>query len=608
MGLIATVAIGNKVVEAANPEGIVQTDGTKLVYPDGTEYDIRGISFANQVYDNPSSVTKTHHDENAYKILSEMGFNSIRFYINYGIFEDDENPYEYKEEGFAWIDKNIEQADKYGIKLILNMHYPQGGYQSTGTGIELWTDIENQKRLIALWSEIARRYEDCDTILGYGLVNEPIVAKTDINLKGVDIWKDLAQRITDGIRIYDENHIVFIENIYGSQIYDENKGEWIKDKNDKDSWTLIDDDNVVYEFHFYNPLEVTHMHIYGDEINKDATYKLDAKTMEAMVYYALKWGEDNNVPLFMGEFGTSKISYENNALGEQWMEAMMHIIYKYDINFSYHNFHERNFGLYTTSSSVAYDNLNKRLYDILMEYFELVNNEEPKVEEPEVEEPKVEEPEIEEPKEEEPEIEEPKEEEPEIEEPKEEEPEVEEPKEEEHEHKLITTIVTATTYRKGSILQACEGCGEVFYYTDVARIKGMKLSASSFKYTGSEIKPEVVVTDKYGNVIASKYYTVTYYNNVNAGSGTVQVVFHKYYEGTLRSTFTIKPSFSFSNKGKSLWNDITSSYKSNKKEKANVNNVAIEKNTNEINLKNVIETVIVTVKNKINKIKIKTLQ
>ena len=591
--LMALVIFGGKTTFAAQPEGIIETDGTKLVYPDGTEYKIKAISFANQVYGNPSSVTSTHHDENAYKILSEMGFNSVRFYINYGLFESDKNPYVYREEGFAWIDKNIQQAEKYGIKLILNMHYPQGGYQSSGEGTALWTDAQNQERLIALWTEIARRYADCDTILGYGLVNEPIVAKTDSSLKGIDIWKNLAQRITSGVRKYDKKHIVFIENIYGSQIYDQSTNSWVVDKNDTDAWTLINDNNVVYEFHFYNPLEITHMHIYGEEINKDNSYKLDTNTVEAMICYALKWGKDRNVPMFMGEFGTTKVSYENNALGEQWMRAMMQIIYKYDINFSYHNFHERNFGLYTTSSSVAYDDLNEKLYSILMEYFELVAEDEvnqPEAEDPEVEDPEVEDPEVDDPEEEDPEIEKP------------------------HVHNAVVTVVPSTTKANGSILQACDGCGDVFYYTDVAQIKSIKLSETSFRYTGAEIKPNVIITDIGGNVLSASHYTVKYYNNVRVGTATVKVTFHGYYAGTLSTTFKIKSSYSFFSKSSSKSSTTTTFLASERTESVkdakavNATDNAQKETIYDLNKKEIITAVIRIVKNKISEFANKTLQ
>lgn len=178
-----------------------------------------------------------------YARVKDMGMNIIRFYLNYKIFEDDSNPYTYKQTGWDWIDQNIAWAKKYGVFLILNMHAPQGGYQSQGTGDALWTDIENQNRLTALWKAIAQKYKNESQIIGFGLVNEP-VPTTDLSQ-----WQQLAQRITNEIRTVDKNHIVVVERA----IYVKGKPE-TTDYN----FPSISDNNLVYEFHIYDPFEYTH--------------------------------------------------------------------------------------------------------------------------------------------------------------------------------------------------------------------------------------------------------------------------------------------------------------------------------------------------------------
>ena len=68
--------------------------------------------------------------------------------------------YTYDERGFAWLTRNLAWAKAHGIRLLLNLHVPQGGFQSAGEGRALWNDPENQRRFVALWREIARRYRD----------------------------------------------------------------------------------------------------------------------------------------------------------------------------------------------------------------------------------------------------------------------------------------------------------------------------------------------------------------------------------------------------------------------------------------------------------------
>ena len=172
-----------------------------------------------------------------------MGANSTRFLLNYVTFEDDAAPGVYKDAGWAWIDQNVAWAKAHGIRLILNMHVPQGGFQSNGDGGALWSDVANQDRLTALWKEIARRYADEPIIAGFGLVNEPepLVSRQQ--------WQDLAARLLAAIRSVDTNHIVFVERPIAVA------GDFNSDA-DMNLFTL-DDANIVYEFHFYDPTDYT---------------------------------------------------------------------------------------------------------------------------------------------------------------------------------------------------------------------------------------------------------------------------------------------------------------------------------------------------------------
>lgn len=237
-------------------EDFVHADGTKIIGEDGNEFHIKGIAFGNSVWDNPSVPDTSHHDEKAYKDIADMGFNCVRFYLNYGIFEDDKNPYRYKNAGFDWIDTNIKWAKKYGIKLILNMHVPQGGYQSQGNGTELWTDRNCRDRLTALWKAIAKRYANEPTIIGYGFVNEPIVPMQKTFEKTFEQYDSLMNRIAKAIRNVSPYQMIFIEGI--NAVSKEN-GEKVYDMFTVDTcFANIDDSNIAYEFHDYDTFFFTH--------------------------------------------------------------------------------------------------------------------------------------------------------------------------------------------------------------------------------------------------------------------------------------------------------------------------------------------------------------
>lgn len=520
-------------LEKLGMNSFITVDGKKLT--DGeNEYTIRAMALGNLVWNNPSLPEENHHDEASYNELYELGFNSVRFYLNYGLFEDDDNPYVYKDTGFEWLDKNIEWAKNNGIRLIFNMHVPQGGYQSMGEGTALWEDPEIQNRLIALWKAIAEHCKDDPSVLGYDLLNEPVVEYKGSVEEAFLQWKSLAERIISAIREVDPKHIVFVERINYLKNYNV-YGDWAIDINGDMNYTLLDYDNIVYEFHTYTPLYYTHQaygnnraypnenkvfysnarwagssqnnsvydpslgdewqylegemfkadsesfkigeavakaanigvggKIYFDDIvigeydengeyirdvlscgfdeeeywglwspdnsasheySKDIGHNqagclcicnaseetslsnFDEMFVPVQGYYYkisgwvkaestdgkptafftidfmdaddvsvfnkealenefvrnIKFGEENNVPLFLGEFGANTACFRNNCGGDIYVEDMIDLCLKYGINFCYHDYHGNGFGLYRNAPDEKYDVPNKALMEV----------------------------------------------------------------------------------------------------------------------------------------------------------------------------------------------------------------------------------------------------
>lgn len=255
--LMLTLSAGFPVsAKEYSEKDFVHAEGMKIIGTDGRELHIKGMALGNSVWGNPSSPDLTHHDENTYKELSEMGFNCVRFYINYGLFESDNAPYHYKSSGFKWLDKNIAWAKKYGMGIIINMHCPQGGYQSNGDGMGLWNDKQNQDRLTALWKKIAKRYAKEPTVWGYGLINEPVVPMKDTMEETYGQYNKLMQRLTSEIRSVSPYQAIFVEGICSAVKPDgEREYEYFTPEH---SFADIDDDNIVYEFHKYDPFYFTH--------------------------------------------------------------------------------------------------------------------------------------------------------------------------------------------------------------------------------------------------------------------------------------------------------------------------------------------------------------
>jgi endoglucanase len=202
------------------------------------------VAFGNDVWSGRSTPPEKHHDERDFARLADWGMDAVRFYLNYQLFESDAQPGQYRQTAWDWLDRNIAWAKRHRVRLILNVHVPPGGFQSNGAGDALWNVTANQDRFVLLWKAIAEHCRNEPTIAGYDLLNEPHP------VTGRQQWADLAARITAGIRQVDGEHMIFVErtNAVGS--------EWANDANM--NFFLVPDPNVVYEFHFYSPIEYTH--------------------------------------------------------------------------------------------------------------------------------------------------------------------------------------------------------------------------------------------------------------------------------------------------------------------------------------------------------------
>lgn len=231
------------IVNALSAQNFIKRTGTKLSMG-GEEIVLRGMSFGNRVWENVA-LPSGHHTEADIARIHDLGMNAIRFYMNYRTFEDDSRPYTYKQAGWDWLDQNIAWAKKHHVYLILNMHVPQGGFQSQCKGEALWKVQDNQDRFVALWKNIAQRYSSETQIAGYDLLNEPTPSDSVMKLQ------HLLQKTIDAIRTVDANHMIIAERALALGCdYGYNDGKY--------NYPILKEDNLMYTVHMYEPFEYTH--------------------------------------------------------------------------------------------------------------------------------------------------------------------------------------------------------------------------------------------------------------------------------------------------------------------------------------------------------------
>jgi len=148
--------------------------------------------------------------------IRSLGLNLVRLPFNYRHFEDDMNPMAIREAGLKQLDRVVKICADHEIYTILDLH-AAAGYQNQDWHSDnpsqqafFWQHKHFQDRAVWLWEIIADRYKDNPWVAGYDPLNEPS------DPTGTTITH-FYQRVVDGIRKVDPDHIIFLEGNRFSQ-------------------------------------------------------------------------------------------------------------------------------------------------------------------------------------------------------------------------------------------------------------------------------------------------------------------------------------------------------------------------------------------------------
>lgn len=177
--------------------------------------------------------------------IAAWGFDHVRLPVDYPVLEWDEAPGIYREDGLAYLDACIEWCKAHDLGLILDLHRAPG-YSFTNTLQPetqhlnvLFQEPAAQERFIALWEFLARRYQGAGLPLVLELLNE-------IVLPDSTPWNALFHKTVAAIRRIDPTCWIMV----GGNNYNA--------ASELENIALLDDPNVCYTFHFYEPLLFTH--------------------------------------------------------------------------------------------------------------------------------------------------------------------------------------------------------------------------------------------------------------------------------------------------------------------------------------------------------------
>lgn len=310
-------------------------------------------------------------DESDFAQLKSWGFNHVRLPIDaLHFFDDTEHPIECR---LQVLDRAVAQAAKNDLRCILDLHECPGHDFADATTVpvqKLFTDNRYVDKAVTIWSVLAERYSTHPHVL-FEPLNEPVAPDAET-------WNTIKAPLCSAIRTHaPKNHIIVGSNMWN----------WPSTFPDL---TPVDMDNIIYNFHFYEPLLFTHQRapwMHEPEIKADYSYpgnygrgftrKFGLVHAEGIwnrdrfyreILPVVEFGKKHSAEVTCNEFGVyAPVPIELQLL---WLDDFLSVLKEFEIGFSYWNYKNLDFGIISRGEQLhadrpQYANPEKTNYQVL---------------------------------------------------------------------------------------------------------------------------------------------------------------------------------------------------------------------------------------------------
>jgi len=258
----------------------------------------------------------TYDKPEDFALIAASGFTHVRYPVEFEMFMDEENPGVLKGEFLPDFDAAIDRILAAGLAVIVDWHARQD------TKDRLRTDDGMALRAAALWGAMAAHLATRDPGRVFlETMNEPA------GKMSLERWTWVQNGLFAAMRAGAPGHTIIVTSSKWSGV------------DEMAAFRPLADTNVVYNFHFYEPMAETHQGASWtsggekglsavaypvDEAGKAAQlarltdpsarkvledYRADRGWVAARLARALDWGRANRVPLTCNEFGVyAKVS------------------------------------------------------------------------------------------------------------------------------------------------------------------------------------------------------------------------------------------------------------------------------------------------------------
>ncbi|MGC8819928.1 MAG: glycoside hydrolase family 5 protein [Fervidobacterium sp.] len=280
-----------------------------------------GINMGNALEAPFEGAWGVYIEDEYFKTIKDRGFNSVRIPIRWSAHLSNEHPYKIDEKFLARVKHIVDEALRNNLLVIINCHHFEELYESPD---------ENGKVLIEIWRQISEFFKDYPDTLFFEILNEPARNLTP------DKWNDLYPNVLNVIRKTNPLRLIIID-----------APNWAYYKSVSEL-KLVNDQNIIVSFHYYEPFNFTHQGAEWVNPTLPVGVRWEGKDWEkeqviTHFKYVNDWAKNNNVPVFLGEFGAySKADMDSRV---KWTDTVRKIAEEFGFSIAYWEFCA-GFGLY----------------------------------------------------------------------------------------------------------------------------------------------------------------------------------------------------------------------------------------------------------------------
>lgn len=294
-----------------------------------------------------------------FKTIGAWGLDHVRLPIDYDLFLDEN--FKFIDERFKYIDLAIEWAKENGLNLIIDLHKTPGFSFDLGEQeIGFFDNDKFQNIFYIIWDKLAEKYGNIGPNVSFELLNEVTDKEYMSN------WNRIASNCISTIRKKAPKVTILVGGYWNNSV------ESVKDID------VLTDDNIVYNFHCYEPMIFTHQgaswvqemprdyrmsfeHTFGEY--EELTTKLfaghvgkfasmskgnmdapcDSEFFINFFEEAVSIAEKKNVALYCGEYGVIDLAEREDTV--KWYKAINRAFEKYGIGRAAWSYKYMNFGL-----------------------------------------------------------------------------------------------------------------------------------------------------------------------------------------------------------------------------------------------------------------------